>query len=208
MKEAGAIKLACESGNLDDYLTETAEVNYNHPLIVELSATLATSSKDPIDFVKNSYEYVRDEIDHSWDIQSSRVTCTASEALLYKEGICYAKANLLSALMRKAGIPAGFCYQRLTLGDTPESGYCIHAMNGVYLAKYDQWIRLDARGNKKGVHAEFSIDTEQLAFPIRSEYGEVDYATIFRLPNLKTIEALRQNTDFKTMYLHSLPNEL
>ncbi|CAM4415355.1 transglutaminase-like putative cysteine protease [Paenibacillus endophyticus] len=207
-KEVKAIKLLCESDNLDDYLTETAEVNYNHPLIVALFSSLVRSSNDPIGFVKNSYEYVRDEINHSWDIQSSRVTCTASETLLYQEGICYAKANLLSALLRKAGIPAGFCYQRLTLGDTPESGYCIHALNGVYIAKYDQWIRLDARGNKKGVHAEFSIDTEKLAFPIRPEYGEVDYPYIFRRPNHKTIEALRQNTDCKTMYLHSLPSQL
>lgn len=46
------------------------------------------------------------------------------------------------------GIPAGICYQRLTLGDTPESGYCIHALNAVYMKRLDRWIRLDARGNK------------------------------------------------------------
>ena len=39
----------------------------------------------------------------------------------------------------------------------------------------DRWIRLDARGNKENVHAEFSLDEEMLAFPVRSELGEVDY---------------------------------
>lgn len=38
----------------------------------------------------------------------------------------------------------------------------------------DRWIRLDARGNKENVHAEFSLDEEMLAFPVRSELGEVD----------------------------------
>ena len=37
------------------------------------------------------------------------------------------------------------------------------------------WIRLDARGNKENVHAEFSIEEEHLAFPVRNEFGEVDY---------------------------------
>ena len=27
----------------------------------------------------------------------------------------------------------------------------------------------------RNVHAEFSIEEEQLAFPVRSQYGEVDY---------------------------------
>ena len=97
----------------------------------------------------------------SWDIQSSRVTCKASDVLYYKEGICYAKANLLAALLRSQGIPTGFCYQRLMLFDTPDKGYCIHALNAVYLASINRWIRLDARGNKPGVKAEFSILHEQ-----------------------------------------------
>ncbi|WP_138755292.1 transglutaminase-like domain-containing protein [Paenibacillus sinopodophylli] len=202
------MKLLCESEVLDDYLIETSEVDYNHPLLVNLTARLNESAADQVDLIKRSFEYVRDEINHSWDIQSARVTCTASEALYFGEGICYAKANLLTALLRKSGIPSGFCYQRLTLGDTPESGYCIHALNGVYIAKYDKWIRLDARGNKKGVHAEFLLEGEQLAFSIRAEYAEVDYPTIFRSPNPKTIEALRQNNDCKTMYLRGLPDHL
>lgn len=200
--------LQCESDMMEDYLAESTEIDYNHRLIVDLTTKLASSSADDIDFIRKAYEFVRDEINHSWDVQSSRITCTASETLHYKEGICYAKANLLCAILRREGIPAGFCYQRLTLGDTPDTGYCIHALNAVYLSTYNKWIRLDARGNKAGINAAFSLSEEQLAFPIREEYDEVDYPTIFKAPNAKTMGTLRQNKDCKTMYLQGLPNEI
>ncbi|MCZ8520886.1 MULTISPECIES: transglutaminase-like domain-containing protein [Paenibacillus] len=202
------MSLICESQVINDYLTQTAEVDYDHPLIAELTSRLAASSQDQEDFIKKSYEFVRDEIHHSWDIQSSRITCSASETLVHEEGICYAKANLLCAIFRRAGIPAGFCYQRLTIGDTPDTGYCIHALNAVYIQKLDAWIRLDARGNKPGIHAEFSLNEEKLAFPIRIDYDEADYLTIYISPNTKTIQALKQNTDCINMYLQGLPDQL
>ena len=43
------------------------------------------------------------------------------------------------------------------------------------IEELDKWIRLDARGNKESVHAQFSIDEERLAFPVREEIGEIDY---------------------------------
>ena len=51
----------------------------------------------------------------------------------------------------------------------------IHALNTVYVKDLDKWIRLDARGNKENINACFSLDEEKLAYPIRSELGEVDY---------------------------------
>ena len=45
----------------------------------------------------------------------------------------------------------------------------------IYIKELNKWIRLDARGNKENVHAEFSLYEERLAFPIRSQLGEVDY---------------------------------
>ncbi|UJF32471.1 transglutaminase-like domain-containing protein [Paenibacillus hexagrammi] len=202
------MSLILESQIINDYLIVTDEVDFEHHLIAELTIKLEASSQDQVDFIKKSYEYVRDEIDHSWDIQSSRITCSASEALIHKEGICYAKANLLCAILRRAGIPSGFCYQRLTLGETPDTGYCIHALNAVYVQKLGKWIRLDSRGNKPGVYAEFSLNEEKLAFPIREDYDEVDYLTIYTSPNAKTIKALKSSTDCIEMYLHGLPNQL
>ena len=187
--------LTCESNFLEDYLVETEEVDYSHLSIKEKAAELYYESFNEDDFVKKAYEFVRDEISHSWDIQSSRITCKASEALFFKEGICYAKSNLLCAILRSKGIPTGFCYQRLTIGDTPDTGYCIHALNAVYLKSIGRWVRLDARGNKANVNAEFSTDEEKLAFSVREAYSEVDYPEIYQQPNSKTINALKQNTD-------------
>lgn len=81
------------------------------------------------------------------------MTKSATEVLEQSVGICWEKANLLAALLRARGIPAGICYQRLTLSDVPEDGFCIHALNAVYIKSLNRWIRLDARGNKEGIDA-------------------------------------------------------
>ncbi len=202
------MNLICESSSLDDYLEETAEVDYSHYSIKDKTSELYKQSLNEIEFIKFAFEFVCDNISHSWDIQSSRITCKASDVLLLQEGICYAKSNLLCALLRCQGIPTGFCYQRLTLGDTPDTGYVIHALNAVYLRSINKWIRLDARGNKVGVNAQFSLEEEKLAFPIREEYDEKDYPVIYKRPNTKTIDVLLQNTDCIKMYLHGLPSNL
>lgn len=59
------------------------------------------------------------------------------------------------------GIPAGICYQRLTLGDTPESGYCIHALH----EEAGEGIRLDARGNRESIQAEMDKGEETGCVP-------------------------------------------
>ncbi|MED3993752.1 transglutaminase family protein [Peribacillus frigoritolerans] len=200
--------MICESEKLDDYLLELNEVNYSNPIIGAKVDELFNPSQTEIEKAKVAFEFVRDEISHSWDIQGKRVTCNASDVLAYKEGICYAKSNLLASLLRSQGIPTGFCYQRLMLFDTPEKGYCIHALNAVFLKSLNKWIRLDARGNKKGIDAQFSIDEEKLAFPIHEEFDEKDYSVIYVKPHPKTIAVLEEHTDTLEMYKHHLPESL
>ena len=67
---------------------------------------------------------------------------------------------------------------------------------------------MDARGNKVGVNAEFSLDREQLAFQIRTEYDEIDYKTVYAEPLKMTMNVLENNTDALYMYLHSLPERI
>jgi transglutaminase-like putative cysteine protease len=201
------MNLICESHSLEDYLLELDVVDYNYPLIKNKEKELFSGSFHEIEIVQIAFAYVRDAIHHSFDIESSRITCKASEVLHFEEGICYAKSNLLAALLRSKGIPAGFCYQRLTKGDTPDTGYCIHALNAVYLGSLGRWIRLDARGNKEGVNAQFSVEEEKLAFPIREKYDEQDYPVIYAQPNANTITALRRNADCQ-MLLNNLPIQL
>ena len=160
---------------LNEYLEKSKYVNYDDSNVRNMADRLRAESVDELSLVKNTYLFVRDEISHSWDVQDKRVTVSASDVLREGVGICWAKANLLAALLRANGIPAGFSYQRLTLGDTPDTGYCIHALNTVYIKSLNKWIRLDARGNKKNVYAQFALGQERLAFPVREELGEADY---------------------------------
>ncbi|MEG0260941.1 MAG: transglutaminase family protein [Lysinibacillus sp.] len=202
------MELLVESTDLVDYLKELDVVNFSHPIIKGVITKLFNDEQSEIEKVKIAFEFVRDKIAHSWDFQSTKVTCKASDVLKYEEGICYAKANLLAALLRAQGIPAGFCYQRLMLFDIPDKGYCLHALNGVYLSSINRWIRLDARGNKPGVQAEFSIDKEILAFSIQESFDEKDYPIIYFEPNAKTIATLEENKNCLDMYQFHLPDNV
>lgn len=124
--------------------------------------------------------------------------------LKHREGICFAKSHLLAALLRKLGIPAGFCYQRLVLDDADPTDLTLHGLNAVYLPSLERWIRLDARGNKPGVEAQFSLETEILAYPVRTELGEIDYPTIYSQP-LSTVIAVLQKSKTIAQLRDQLP---
>ncbi|SHF98692.1 transglutaminase domain-containing protein [Ornithinibacillus halophilus] len=141
---------------------------------------------------------MRDEISHSFDRNSSVVTISASETMKEKDGICFAKAHLLAALLRGMGIPTGFCYQRVTRKGTPESGYALHGLNAVYLD--GKWIRLDPRGNKPGIASEFSVTNEKLAYPIREELDEVDYPYVYSAPLKNVIAAMLQSENCQALF--------
>lgn len=163
--------------NIDkDYLSETECIDYNNSVIQEKVKELKLKSDSQLKYIENAYKFVRDEISHSWDIKSEVVSRKASEVLINRTGICWTKTSLLAALLRANGIPSGFSYQFLTRADdNADEGYIIHALNTVFISELNKWIRLDARGNKESVHADFCLDEEKLAFSIRSELGEVDY---------------------------------
>lgn len=194
--------------SMDAYLEVSKYINWKDPGILKKAEEFRQRMPDEIPLVRAMYEFVRDEIRHSWDAQDRRVTKSASEVLEQGVGICWAKANLLAALLRACGIPAGICYQRLTLGNTPDTGFCIHALNAVYLKSLDRWIRLDARGNKPGIDAQFDLAQERLAFPVRRELGEVEYEGVYARPSKQLMHVLENSTDALDMYLHHLPDQL
>ena len=193
---------------LTEYLKPTPWVDFDHPELQAYLADYPIDGRSEEAIIHETFEFVRDEVAHSWDIGSRRVTGKASEVLRHREGICYAKSHLLAALLRGRGIPTGFCYQRLTLGDTPETGHCIHALNVVWVESLQTWIRLDARGNKPGVDAQFSLGEERLAFPVRPEYGEVDYGINYAEPPAVITQTLEAHCDCRVMYAGHLPAEL
>ena len=195
------------SNKIDEYLKHDNVIDYGNEAITELADTLFKKVNNEFDFIKTAYEFVRDNISHSADITEDIVTCTASEVLKAGHGICFAKSHLLAALLRCKSVPTGFCYQKLILDDETAPVLIYHGLNGVYLKDYKKWIRLDARGNKTGVNAQFSIEKEQLAFKVRSEKGEVDDFIIYPDPDKKILERLRQSKT-RTELWSNLPTEL
>lgn len=191
---------------LEAYLATDELIETENTAVREIAAALR--GDDEIATAKNVFLFVRDEVSHSWDIKGKTVTRTASQVLAYREGICYAKSHLAAALLRASEIPSGICYQRLTLLDDDSGGYAIHALNTVWLASEQRWIRFDARGNKPGVHAEFSLSDERLAFAIRPEYEEIDYLVNYPTAHPLIDATLGAHTDVLDMYLHHLPDAL
>ena len=57
-------------------------------------------SEDDLDYIKRSYIFVRNEIPHSWDIETNIVSRTSNVVLKNKTGICWTKSLLLAALLR------------------------------------------------------------------------------------------------------------
>ena len=196
-----------QSGDIACYLAACDIIDFHTRDIANLAQEIADRSADETAYVKNAFEYVRDCIAHSADINGNAVTCKASEVLRAKEGICHAKSHLLAALLRCKQIPAGFCYQRLLLDDDSAPCLILHGLNAVFIQELCKWIRLDARGNKPGVDAQFSLAQEKLAFAVRPEKGEEDIPVIFANPNPNVIAALAGSETFEALWAN-LPSEL
>lgn len=155
-----------------------------------------------MEFAKTAFEWVRDQIGHSYDVVDPRVTVTAGEVLEQRVGLCYAKSHLLAALLRAEGVPTGLCYQRLVHGD----GHVLHGLVAIYLD--GAWHRQGPRGNKDGVDAQFSLNTERLAWQTDISQGEIDYLRVFAAPARCGIETLSSATDILTLYDVGLPTGL
>jgi len=177
------------------YLESTQFIDWIHASIIRQATSLAAGKSNPVEISKACFEFVRDEIKHSWDYKMNPVTCVASDVT----GYCYAKSHLLAALLRANGIPAGLCYQRLTINnDVPP--FCLHGLNAVYLKEFG-WYRVDARGNKVGVNAEFCPPVEKLAFPIITA-GEMDVPGVHTEPLPEIVKALTKSATFQDVADH------
>jgi transglutaminase-like putative cysteine protease len=183
-------RVMAELNKRADFLASTEIVDWRHPDVNRLAQKLADGESDPLAIARQCFEWVRDEIQHSVDHCRTEVTCRASKVLTHRTGFCYAKSHLLAALLRANNIPAGFCYQRLSV-DGSGSPFCLHGLNAVWLPEFG-WYRIDSRGNKSGVAAEFTPPVERLAFPIQI-IGEIDLPDVLAEPLPAVIDALLQH---------------
>lgn len=197
------MQLIQNTPDLSAYLAADDVIDHHHPLVHETAAHLAKEAADSYAYARAAYEYVRDTIPHSADSGDPRVTWRASDVLEQGTGICHAKAHALTALLRAEDIPAALCYQRLT--HDAGTGWCVHGLIAVRFR--GAWHRQDARGNKPGVDAQFSLDGERLAWVPDPKSSEVDYPVLFDAPHPAVLDVLRSAPDRPYLWEH-LPDAL
>lgn len=178
------------------YLGEDSVIDLSHSSVKDLFRDLSAPQDDEVVFARRAFEHVRDVVRHSFDINDPRPSITASDAVVNGVGLCHAKAHLLVALLRSRNIPAGLCYQRI---GTPQAGYAIHGLVALWLE--GAWHRVDPRGNKEGIDAQFSLTEERLAWAVTPSRGEIDYPGIHVHPDSAVIAALRATDNVLTMRL-------
>ncbi len=184
------------------FLQSCDYIDHQQPDVLQKAQQLAAGKKDVAAIIRACFEFVRDQIKHSADYQLNPITIAASQVLKHGTGFCYAKSHLLAALLRANGIACGLCYQRLTISDdTPP--FCLHGLNAVYLPDTG-WYRIDARGNKAGVDAQFCPPQEKLAFNLVMP-GEADLRQVWHAPMPEVIAALKANHTYAEL-LENLPD--
>jgi transglutaminase-like putative cysteine protease len=183
------LKLIPEKEDKLEYILYSPIIDHNNKLIQKKARNLTKYSSDEVEKAKIIYEFVRDEISHSSDINSNDVVYKASDVLKERHGLCFGKSHLLAALLRCENIPTGFCYQKLST----KFGKIFHGLNGVFLD--EKWFRLDARGNTGEINAQFSLNEEKLAYIPQEEIGDVDYHYIYSNPCHEIIEILQINSN-------------
>lgn len=122
-----------QKDDINQYLESSEWIDYENPEIQEKARELS-QDRAGLEMVENIYHFLRDEIDHSMDAGQDLVTFKASEVLKEGHGLCFAKSNLIAALLRLLEIPTGFCYQRLV----HEDGFLVHGLNAAYLE--GRWV--------------------------------------------------------------------
>ena len=195
---------------MQEYLQASQIIDWQNPEILELAHRLVATSQTTEEIAKSCFEWVRDEIHHSFDYQMNPVTCRASDVLKYKTGFCFAKSHLLAALLRANQIPAGLCYQRLTIDNPPvtkqfdQNAPCtLHGLNAIFLPEIG-WYRVDPRGNRDGVNAQFSPPQEQLAFELKVSQ-EANFPDIFAEPLPIVVDVLQTSNTWQDV-LVNLPD--
>ena len=172
-----------------NYLARSEIIDFDDTLVQQKANQLKQHANNEHELIVSSFEFVRDDIRHSNDYGLDVITCSASDVLKQRAGYCFAKSHLLAALLRANGIPTAFRYQRLSL-DEHGSRYGLHGLNAVYIRTLG-WYKLDPRGNKEGIDAQFDPPKNRLAFALNLP-GERDIAGEFAEPLPSVVTALKR----------------
>ena len=135
------------------------------------------------------------------------IACRASEVLVLRHGLCFAKSHLLAALLRFAGHPTGFCYARLVDEDRP-GRFVLHGFVAVYRVATGGWVPLAPRGDRPGVASECRLEPPfSLAFRPDPARGEALLPFVYRRPGRSIIAALERAPGIEVLR-RNLPDRL
>lgn len=152
------------------YLACSPVISCTDPAIRNRARELIRGTSTEYEQIQSIYTYVRDGISHSADAGQSQLIWKTTQVIATGHALCFIKSHLFVSLCRSVGIPAGLCYQRLKKED---GSYVLHGLTAVWIEDKGDWIRLDPRGNKPGVDAQFNpYGDEQIAYPEMKDPGE------------------------------------
>ena len=124
----------------ENYLVESAYVNYNNPNVQREISSLLTNCKSSTEYLTKAFLFVRDHISHSVDkAEKTIISRSASDALKNKHGLCFAKAHLLCALLRAVKIPCALSYQTII---SPSIRF-IHGLCAYLDTNTHSWVHID-----------------------------------------------------------------
>ena len=73
---------------MNKYLESSKYIDWKNSEILAKARNLSQGVDDQETIDKQCFEYVRDEIKHSWDFELNPVTCKASDVLKHGTGYC------------------------------------------------------------------------------------------------------------------------
>lgn len=94
--------------DINDYLCASEIIDFENDAVAKKARKLSGGMKTDILKAKSIYEFVRDDINHSSDINSNEINYKASDVLEKGHGLCFAKSHLMAAFLRGVGILLDF----------------------------------------------------------------------------------------------------
>ena len=151
-----------KSQDISSFLAETEFCDFNHPEIREKAVAFKNEFQDPRVLAQKLFYFTRDITAYSVGNWNRK----ASETLREQRGTCTNNANLLVALLRACGIPAGYGVMEVSGPDyfgpivLPHLSVSVskrskHIYAYVYLA--EQWIKCDPSDDEP-----LSVNTQHL----------------------------------------------
>jgi predicted O-methyltransferase YrrM len=182
------------------YLKESDVIDFSSKEVQEVCKQFESYKNNEIELAQKAFYFVQNEYPHTSDCKRTELSVSASDVIKNGHGICFSKSHLYAAILRNFGIPCGFCYQILE-SKTPNHFYP-HSFNAVYFKTLKKWVRLDARGNKAGQNAKFSVDEEYLAYKPDNFKNEVDLPMYFTNPFQGAIDIMKKCRDKAEFFKH------